>query len=116
VEDDPALAERFAQLLRAIDGAELAFAASTDADASAWLDANPHGWDLALIDVFLASGHGFRVLQHCKQRAPGQKVVMMSTYDRDPMRQRALDAGADAFFEKATQLEALIDFCVAHRK
>jgi DNA-binding NarL/FixJ family response regulator len=116
VEDDPAIAARLAQLLRAIDGAELAFAASTDADASAWLDANPHGWDLALIDVFLASGHGFRVLRHCRQRAPGQKVVMMSNYDRDPMRQRALDAGADAFFEKASQLEELIDFCVAHRK
>jgi DNA-binding response OmpR family regulator len=41
---------------------------------------------------------------------------MMSNYDRDPMRQRALDAGADAFFEKATQLEELIDFCVAHRR
>ena len=111
VEDDDVLAAQLRHVIRAMDGAELVHAAVNDEDACDWMAANPEGWDLALVDVFLAGGHGFKVLRQCAGRSPGQRVVLMSSYTRDPMRQRALEAGADAFFDK-TEPERLIDFCI----
>ncbi|MDB5827200.1 MAG: response regulator receiver protein [Variovorax sp.] len=112
VEDEPATAQQMRHLLRAIDGAQLVFEARTEPEATQWIDANPYGWDLALVDVFLARGHGFRVVQHCHRHGPLQKVALMSMYTRAPIRERALAAGADAFFDKALEMPALIDFCV----
>jgi len=111
VEDDHLLAAQLRQVIRAMDGAELVHAAENDQDACDWIAAHPGGWDLALVDVFLAAGHGFKVLRQCAGRAPRQRVVLMSSYTREPMRQRALEAGADAFFDK-TDPERLIDFCI----
>ncbi|MBB1600790.1 response regulator [Variovorax sp. UMC13] len=111
VEDDHLLAAQLGQVIRAMEGAELVHAAVNDRDACDWIAAHPDGWDLALVDVFLAAGHGFKVLRQCADRSPRQRVVLMSSYTREPMRQRALEAGADAFFDK-TEPERLIDFCI----
>ena len=110
VEDDQLLAAQLGQLIQAMEGAELVHAVVNDQDACDWIAAHPEGWDLALVDVFLAAGHGFKVLRHCAGRSPQQRVVLMSSYTREPMRQRALEAGADAYFDK-TEPERLIDFC-----
>ena len=67
--------------------------------------------DLAPIGVFLAAWQCFKVLRQCADRVPRQRVVPMSSYTRKPVRQRALDAGADAFFDK-TEPEGSIDFCI----
>jgi DNA-binding NarL/FixJ family response regulator len=111
VEDDDVLAAQLGHVIRAMDGAELVHAAVSDEDACEWMAANPEGWDLALVDVFLAAGHGFNVLRQCANRSPRQRVALMSSYTREPMRERALEAGADAFFDK-TDPERLIDFCI----
>ncbi|VWX55557.1 Response regulator receiver domain-containing protein [Burkholderiales bacterium 8X] len=111
VEDDRALVAHLAQVFKAMDSAELVYTAENQQDACEWIEANPRAWDLALIDVFLAAGHGFKVLRQCAGRAAHQRVVLMSSYSREPMRERAIEAGADAFFDKA-ELGALVDFCI----
>lgn len=111
-EDNPTLREQMAQFLRPMLGVEIVCTAITQKEAIDWLDANPGGWDLALVDLFLAQGHGFAILRHCATRTPRQKVVLMSGYVREPVRDRASAEGADAFFDKSTQMAELFDFCV----
>jgi DNA-binding NarL/FixJ family response regulator len=112
-EDDAALRGQLAQFLGPLLGVDIVCEAATQQEATDWLDAHPGGWDLALIDLFLASGNGFNILRHCAGRTPRQKVALMSNYVREPVRTRALEAGADAFFDKATQMSELAAFCLS---
>lgn len=41
-----------------------------------------------------------------------QRVAVLTNYATDTMRKAALDAGADAFFDKSTELEAFFEFCL----
>lgn len=112
-EDDAAMREHLGQVLRAIPRMEIVFAAATEEEAIGWLDAHPQDWDLALIDLFLERGHGFNILRRCAVRSPRQQVALMSNYAREPVRERAAEVGADAFFDKTTEMDSLIDFCIA---
>jgi len=115
VEDNAAQRELLSQILRPLAGVEIAAIAATQHEAVAWLRDHPDDWDLALIDLFLAQGNGFAVLRECAGRAPTQKVVLMSNYADEPVRERAVAAGADAFFEKGAETSALLDFCMHTR-
>lgn len=111
-EDNAAVREQMTQFLRPLLGVEIVYTATTQMEAIGWLHAHPHGWDLAVVDLFLAQGNGFAILRHCASRTSRQKVVLMSGYARDPVRDRALAEGADAFFDKSTQMAELFDFCL----
>lgn len=84
---------------------------ATAQEATAWLAEHADGWDLALVDAFLASGNGYTVLKHCRDRHAHQRVVMLSNYARPEARQQALQLGADRFFDKDTELDACLDYC-----
>lgn len=85
--------------------------AATADEATAWLAGHADGWDLALVDAFLASGNGYTVLKHCRHRHAHQRVVMLSNYARAEARQQALHLGADRFFDKDSELDACLDYC-----
>lgn len=63
-EDDAALRKQLVQFLGSLLGVDIVGEAATQQDATDWLDAHPADWDLALVDLFLASGNGFTVLRH----------------------------------------------------
>ncbi|MDB5899653.1 MAG: response regulator [Ramlibacter sp.] len=111
VEDNPRMRAHLHEELASIHGVRVVHAASTAAEAEHWLAANPQAWDLAVIDLFLASGHGFQVLHACRQRTAQQRAVVLSNYTRDPVREHARLAGADAVFDKAFEMEGLLDYC-----
>lgn len=112
VEDNPLVCEHVTRTLQAIPGAQVVKVAGTEPQATEWLDAHPDGWDLALVDLFLAKGHGFGVLRRCRARRPGQRAVVLSNYTRDPVRQYAREAGADAVFDKSFDMEQLVEYLV----
>jgi DNA-binding NarL/FixJ family response regulator len=111
VEDNPTIARTLGQAFRAIRGLEVVHRAATRREACAWLEANPQGWDLAVIDIFLAEGHGFDVLRSCGARDAAQKVVVLSNYTREPVRSSAMRLGADAVFDKSLELEDFMAYC-----
>lgn len=115
VEDNQNMRGLLMQLLRPL-GADVVFECGTQSEAVAWLAQHPQGWDLALVDLFLARGHGIAVLRACAQRSPIQKMVLMSNYTREPLALRAIEMGADAFFDKATAMGSLVAFCVAAKQ
>lgn len=112
VEDHPLVCEQVKRTIQAIPGAAVVEVARTASQATEWLRAHPDGWDLAVVDLFLARGHGFEVLRHCRDRAAHQRAVVLSNYTRDPVRQYARDAGADAVFDKSFEFDALVEYLV----
>lgn len=111
VEDNGLIQQQLRQTFSEIPGMEVVEVAASAQQAGDWLAAHPDGWDLALVDLFLAKGHGFEVLRHCRARKPHQRAVVLSNYTRDPVREHAAQAGADAVFDKAYEMEALVAYC-----
>lgn len=111
VEDNAVAQAHVREALGTIRGLEFVHVARTADEARRWLAENRDGWDLAVIDLFLASGHGFDVLRHCRSREARQRAVVLSNYTRDPVREHARNAGADAVFDKSFELENLVAWC-----
>lgn len=111
VEDNAVAQAHVREALGTIPGLEFVHVARTADEARRWLAENRDGWDLAVIDLFLASGHGFDVLRHCRSREARQRAVVLSNYTRDPVREHARNAGADAVFDKSFELENLVAWC-----
>jgi DNA-binding NarL/FixJ family response regulator len=112
LEHDPQVCGQLKLTLKAIPGTELVKEAHTAQEARTWLQEHPHEWDLAVVDVFVQQGGGFEVLRRCHRRAPHQRAVVLSSYTRDPVRQYAREAGADAVFDQTCEMEALVEYLI----
>lgn len=69
--------------------------------------------DLAIVDLKLRAGSGLGVLQELfrhPERFGHPKTVVFSHHDQALVRERCFALGADRFFDKATQMEALLDY------
>lgn len=89
------------------------FAVSED-EAGSWLSNASNEWELAIVDMFLEQGNGLGVLQVVLNRPTHRKVVVLTNYATAEIRQRCLAGGADAVFDKSSELDALVDFCIAN--
>ncbi|CAN5402764.1 hypothetical protein BH11PSE9_BH11PSE9_22470 [soil metagenome] len=81
-------------------------------EAIAWLVENPARWRLLIVDLFLVSGSGLDVVASCIERGQEQRVVVLTNYATAEIRRRALELGADAVFDKSTEIEEMLEFCV----
>jgi len=116
VEDNATIRENLVGTLREVARIDPIGQAESEAEGMRWLTVNLSQWDLAIVDLFLKDGTGFRVLEACRDREPGQKMVVLSNYATPEMRRKCAMLGADAVFDKATEVEDLIDFCVRQRQ
>jgi DNA-binding NarL/FixJ family response regulator len=107
-EDNLQMREFVKDALAQIPDAVVAFETASHLEARQWLADHPDGWDLALVDMFLTEGNGFRILKDCAVRKPHQRVIVMSNYVNDTVKARVLAEGADAFLAKSPDLKALI--------
>jgi DNA-binding NarL/FixJ family response regulator len=112
VENDRHLVDGLRRYFEASGRFEIVHCTATADSAIRWLGQHPQGWDLALIDIFLDAGNGYAVLKHCRKFDPRQRVVMMSNYARREAVEQALAQGADRFFDKATELDQLLAYCL----
>ncbi len=110
VEDNLPMREFIKGALSTVPGAVLVFETAGHMQARDWLQANPQGWDVAVVDLFLAEGNGFRILKDCADRMPQQKVVVMTNYAGAQVEERVMAEGADAFFEKSSDFASLIAY------
>lgn len=116
VEDNPTIRESLVGTLREVARVDPIGEAETEAEGTNWLTHNPLQWDLAIVDLFLKDGTGFRVLEACRHRNPGQKIVVLSNYATPEIRRKCANLGADAVFDKATEIDDLIDYCQRRRQ
>lgn len=113
VEDNDLIRDNLVETLTELAGIRTIGHASTEVDACDWLAGHPGEWDLLVVDLFLQQGNGLGVLRKCQQRTAVQKVVVLSNYATDDIRNRCLACGADAIFDKSTELDQFITYCSA---
>jgi DNA-binding response OmpR family regulator len=108
VEDSPRIRDRIEEALREIDSTAIAASAETEADAVAMIDREP--WDLVLLDLQLRQGNGLGVLKAVRAgvRKMRGTIAVFTGYAFPQYRARALELGADYFFDKAREFPGLL--------
>jgi two-component system OmpR family response regulator len=112
VEDNKIVLDNLIEALQEIAAVEITGHSATQAEASHWLKAHNGDWHLAIVDLFLKEGSGLGVLAGCRNRKPYQKVVVLTNYATEEIRRRAADLGADAVFDKSSELDGLFSYCM----
>ena len=102
-----------ADLLGAIGNLRPVSTVTTEAEAILWLQENPDGWDLSVIDLILEAGTGMGVLPKCRASSASGKAVVLSNYVSPAIERHCLALGADAVFHKSTDMDRFIAFCTA---
>jgi len=115
VEDSPAIRRRLQSLLEGIDGVSVVGHAEDVGGAVALLDASRP--DVVVLDVALRDGdRGMTVLQFLRRAHPSTEVIAMSNFSWHAMKQGFIDAGAAAYFDKATEFQAARDWIEARSR
>jgi two-component system, OmpR family, response regulator len=116
VEDNPRIRAHLVPALANLGSASVMATAETEAQAIDWLAKHKGEWDLAVVDLFLKEGHGLGVLEWALGREPRQRVVVLTNSATEAMRTASKQAGADAIFDKSTELEEFFAYCLnVHR-
>ena len=109
IEDHAEFREQLCHRLETIGNVRVVHTDTTAASARQWLSQHPHDWDMLVVDLFLAHGHGFQVLAAAQERLTRQQAVLLTNYTRDPVREQARKFGADAVFDKAFELARFLE-------
>ncbi len=66
--------------------------------------------DIVILDIQLAEGQGFEVLDVIKKKSPKTIVIMFTNYAQSAFRKRSLEHGADFFIDKSNGYISIYDF------
>jgi DNA-binding NarL/FixJ family response regulator len=114
VEDKASLRESLIEALAELAAIDTCGVAANEKAAVAWLTDGANEWDIAIVDLILEpGGSGFGVLQACRNRKPGRKVVVLTGTANPDVRRQCEALGSDGVFDKSMETEALIAYCVA---
>lgn len=113
VEDNAMLREELSATLDELAGLSIVSTCATAESAIGWLGQHQRDWSLAIVDIFLFEGSGLDVVTACRKRSPHQHVVVISNYATADMRRRCAELGAEAVFDKSTEIDALITYCMS---
>ncbi len=113
VEDSSVIRDNLVATLQELAPVLVLGYAADEASAVQWLAAPGHGVDLVIVDLFLHGGSGLGVLRAAHALPGVGKMAVLSNYATPDMRERCLLLGADRVFDKSTEIDALIDYCVA---
>ncbi|WPB55704.1 response regulator [Xylophilus sp. GOD-11R] len=116
IEDNAVIRENLMATLKELASIDTIGTAETENEAAAWLKDHDGQWDLAIVDLFLREGNGLNVLAAMSEREDHQKMVVFSNHATREVRRRCELLGADAVFDKSTEIEALLDYCQAERE
>ncbi|MFO1302802.1 MAG: response regulator [Burkholderiales bacterium] len=106
VDDSERIRSRVAEMVAEIANAEIVFAADTEGDAVRLLA--QQDWDVLILDLQLRIGTGLGVLKAMQGlRREGRIALVFTNYAFRQYRERATALGADHFFDKARDFDAL---------
>jgi DNA-binding NarL/FixJ family response regulator len=113
IEDSPVIRANLVAALEELVPLQVVSTAEDEAGAVRWL-ANPaHLCDIAIVDLFLSQGSGLGVLR-ALQRGPRHiESVVLTNFATDEIRRQCLALGASRVFDKSSEIDALIDYCLA---
>ena len=107
VDDSDLIRASLRALLGSVTGIGSIREASTlgEAQDSVWRDPPT----LVILDLNLPDGHGMDIIKLLKQRSPALWLAVLTIHADLGYRQRCLALGADWFFDKATETDALLE-------
>jgi DNA-binding NarL/FixJ family response regulator len=107
IDDSERIRARLAEMLAEIANVEIAFAADTEGEAVRLMA--QEAWDVLILDLQLREGTGLGVLKAMQGlRGDNDRVAMIFTnYGFRQYRERTMALGADYFFDKARDFDAL---------
>ena len=111
VEDNALIRNNLMETLNELLGVQVLGYAATEQAARHWLSSHSRDWQLLIVDLFLLEGSGLGVINQCIDRSAQQRVVVLSNYATDEIRFRCLASGADAVFDKSTELDQFLAYC-----
>jgi YesN/AraC family two-component response regulator len=108
IADDSALVrERLAALISEIEGAEVVGQAG---DAPEAFEGIQHlRPDVVILDIRMPENNGIQVLEAIKKSAAAPVVIMLTAFPYPQYRKKCLEAGAEYFFDKATEFEQVAE-------
>lgn len=112
VEDNKPICDTLVPALEEMANAQVVAIAKTSLGAGQALARWRGKWHLLVVDLHLSQGSGLDVLQAIGPRSSDQHVFVLSNHATPDMRTRCLDLGADAVFDKASELQAFFERCV----
>jgi len=107
VDDSEVLRSRLVQILSEIKGIEIIGEAGLVRDAVR--EIKKHTPDIAILDMKMADGTGIDILTSIKKEKLPTRTIIFTNYPYLQYRKKCLDAGADFFFYKATELDKLVE-------
>lgn len=116
VEDNPTIRDNLISTLEELAPVQSVGSCETEDEGTEWLTHHEGQWDLAIVDLFLKQGSGLRILQACRERSPSQKIVVFSNYATREMRMRCAELGVDAVFDKSTEIDCLLAYCLTQSR
>jgi DNA-binding NarL/FixJ family response regulator len=115
VEDSPTIRDNLIPAMAELADVQVIAVAETASEALLALEKYGEDWDLAVVDLFLKSGSGLTILRACQTRGSHQHAVVLTNYPTSEMRRRCLELGADAVFDKSSELDAFFEHCNSAR-
>lgn len=112
VEDSPLIRENLVATLQEMLDLEVVGQAEDEAGALRWLHDEAVPCDILIIDLFLKRGSGMSLLPKARLLQPEAKIVVLSNYATADMRRRCAELGADRVFDKSSELDELIAYCL----
>jgi DNA-binding NarL/FixJ family response regulator len=105
VDDSTLVRQRLMALLNGLDGVEVVGEASGGDEALRLCqELRP---DLLTLDLFMSEGSGVEFLEAVHGIEPSPRVVVLTNYPYPTVRKRCLELGAEAFLNKATEVERI---------
>lgn len=101
VEDSQPMQVALRDLLEHAGAFKVVGTAGGENEATDWLLQHRQGWNVAIVDLLLANGSGFGLLQRFRRQRPNGKIVVFSEFASPAIKCRCLELGADAAFLKS---------------
>ena len=111
VEDNALIRENLAAALEELAPVTVIGHAAGCRDAVSALQAPGCDCDLAIVDVFLEQGSGIGVLSALRRGPRPARCVVLTNCATPAIREQCLTMGADAVFDKSSEIDALVDYC-----
>jgi DNA-binding NarL/FixJ family response regulator len=112
VDDDDRFCECLLLVLKELANVQVLEIAQTPADAINLMAKYEEDWQLLILDIDLRNGNGIDVLQSYRKRLPHQTIFVLTNFANNSyVRDRCLELGVDAVFDKTTELDKFFEHC-----
>ena len=111
IEDSPAIRESLVPTLAELADVEVIATAETADDGIAALHAHSGTWRLTVVDMLLKAGNGLQVLRAARERRSDQHMIVLTNYATPDIRRKSTECGADAVFDKSTEIDEFLELC-----